>query len=57
MWGFNKTHPGAREELDRNGTSVCQNNLNIRQSIDGVRKSTLMKDLKIVGGIKNYFGI
>lgn len=57
MWGFNKTHPGTREELDRNGMSVCQNNLNIRQSIDGVRKSTLMKDLKIVGGIKNYFGI
>lgn len=57
MWGLNKSHPGSREELDRNGMSVCQNKLNIRQSIDGVRKSTLMKDLKIVGGIKNYFGI
>ena len=48
------THPGAREELERNGMSVCRNNLNIRQSIDGAGESTFMKDAKIAGGIKNH---
>ena len=49
-----QTHPGAGEELQKNGTSVCRNNLDIRQSIDGAGESTFMKDAKIVGGIKNF---
>ena len=54
MKNLDHTHPGAREELDRNGMSVCRNTLNIRQSIDGAGESTFMKDAKIAGGIKNY---
>ena len=49
-----ETHPGAKEELERNGISECRNNFNIRQSIDGAGETTFMKDAKIVGGIKNF---
>ena len=51
---LDQTHPGAREELEKNGISVCRNKLNIRQSIDGAGDSTFMKDAKIAGGIKNF---
>lgn len=34
--------------------SAGQNNLNIRQSVDDAGQSTFVKDVKIVGGIKNY---
>ena len=46
MKNLDHTHPGAREELERNGMSVCRNKLNIRQSIDGAGESTFMKDAK-----------
>ena len=54
LQNLDETHPGARDELQQNGISVCRNNLNIRQSIDGAGESTFMKDAKVVGGIKNF---
>ena len=54
LQNLDQTHPGASEELRRNGMTVCRNNLNIRQSIDGAGESTFMKDAKIAGGIKNF---
>lgn len=44
-----QTLPGTREELEKNGIFVCQNNLNIRQSVDETGESTFMKDPVIVG--------
>ena len=55
-----QTLPGTREELEKNGIFVCQNNLNIRQSVDETGESTFMKDPEIVGwsrihDLKNQF--
>lgn len=44
-----KTHPGARQELQDKGISVCRNNVNIRQSIDGAGEQTFMKSSKTTG--------
>ena len=49
-----ETHLGALEKLEKNGISVCQNNLNIRQLIDGAAESTFMKNTKIVDSVKNF---
>ena len=48
------THPGAREELEENGLSVCRNQLNIRQSIDGAGEQTFMKSSKTAGTYNIY---
>ena len=48
------THPGAKEELEEKGLSVCRNNLNVRQSIVGASEQTFMKSAKTMGGIKNF---
>ena len=40
------THPGAKEELEEKGLSVCRNSLNVRQSIDGAGEQTFMKSAK-----------
>ena len=48
------THPGAKEELEEKGFSVCWNSLNVRQSIDGACEQTFMKSAKTMGGIKNF---
>ena len=55
-----QTLPGTREGLEKNGIFVCQNNLNIRQSVDETGESTFMKDPEIVGwsrihDLKNQF--
>ena len=44
-----QTLPGTREELEKNGIFMCQNNLNIRQSVHETGESTFMKDPEIVG--------
>lgn len=49
-----QTLPGTREELEKNGIFVCQNNLNIRQSVDETGESTFMKDPEIVGWSRNH---
>ena len=46
-------HPGAREELQNRGLSVCRNENGIRQSIDGAGEQTFMRSSKTAGGIKN----
>ena len=37
------THSGAKEELQEKELSVCRNNLNIRQSVDGGGEQTFIK--------------
>ena len=53
------THPGALEELGDKGLSVCHNDLNIRQSIDGAGEQTFMKSSKTTGTFSpcNYIQI
>lgn len=46
---LNETHPGAMEELQDKGFSVCRNSLDIRQSIDGAGEQTFMKNSKTTG--------
>lgn len=46
---LDKTHPGALKELEDKGLSVCRNDLNIRQSIDGAGEQTFMKSSKTTG--------
>ena len=46
-------HPGAWEELQNRGLSVCRNENGIRQSIDGAGEQTFMRSSKTAGGIKN----
>ena len=48
------TYPGTAEELQNRGLSVCRNNINVRQSIDGPCERTFMKSSKTAGGIKNF---
>ena len=48
------THPGAKEELEEKGLSVCRNSLNVRQPIDGAGEQTFMKSAKATGGINLF---
>ena len=41
-----KTHPGAEEELEIKGLSVCRNTSNIGQSTDGAGEQTFMHSAK-----------
>ena len=49
-----ETHPGAKEELEIKGLSVCRNTYNIGQSTDGAGEQTFMRSAKAAGGIKNF---
>ena len=49
-----ETHPGAKEELEIKGLSVCRNTYNIGQSIDSPGEQTFMRSAKTAGGIKNF---
>ena len=51
---LDKTHPGAREEIESKGVSVCRNNFGIRQSVDGAGEQTFQKNSKTSGGIKEF---
>ena len=35
MGSLDSTHPGAHEEIQEKGISVCRNSTDVRQSIDG----------------------
>ena len=54
LQNLEETYPGAKEEIETKGISVCRNYVNIRQSIDGAGESTFMKSAKTAGGIKDY---
>ena len=45
-------HPGACEEIEKEGIAVRCNSYNIGQSIDAAGEQKFMKYSKIVGGIK-----
>ncbi|XP_065053916.1 uncharacterized protein LOC135682802 [Rhopilema esculentum] len=47
------THPGAKEELEEKGLSVCRNGYGIGQSIDGAGEQTFMRSSKTIG-IEKY---
>ena len=48
------THPGAREEIEKEGITVRRNSCNIGQSIDAAGEQIFMKCSKTAGGIKNF---
>ena len=48
------THPGAKEELQKFGISVCRNNYGIGQAIDLAGEQTYMKSSKTIGGITHF---
>ena len=43
---LDSTHPGAHEEIKAKRISVCRNNTGVRQSIDGTREQTFMRNSK-----------
>ena len=47
-------HPGAHEEIQENGNSVCRNNTSIRESVDGAREQTFMRNSKIAGNYLSF---
>ncbi len=49
-----QTHPGAREELEEKGLSVCRNNYDIGQSIDGAGEQTFMRSAKTIGKDEDF---
>ena len=49
MENLEETHPGAKDELQVKGLSVCRNSYNIGQSIDGAGEQTFMKSSKTAG--------
>ena len=54
MANLETTHPGAREEIEKQGISVCRNKWGVRQSIDGAGEQTFQKNSKTAGGIKSF---
>ena len=54
MENIEQTHPGAKEELEVKGLSVCRNTYNIGQSIDVAGEQMFMRSAKTAGGIKNF---
>ena len=46
---LDSTHPGAREEIQEKGNSVCSNNTGIQQSVDLAGEQTFMRKLKNAG--------
>ena len=48
------THPGAKEELQAFGVSVCGNTYGIGQAIDLAGEQTYMKRSKTIGGITHF---
>ena len=53
---LDKTHPGAMEELQEKGFSVCCNSLDIKQSIDGAGEQTFMNS-KTTGTVMVIFSL
>ncbi len=51
---IDETHPGAREEIEKEGLAVKRNSYNIGQSIDAAGEQTFMKCSKTTGEIKNF---
>ena len=49
-----KTHPGAKGELEEKGLSVCRNNYNIGLSIDGAGEQTFMRSSKTTGKDEDF---
>ena len=54
MGSLDSTHPGAHEEIQENGTSVCRNSTGIRQSIYGTGEQTFMRNSKTAGNYISF---
>ena len=48
------THPGAKEELQKFGISVCRNTYGTGQAIDLAGEQTYTKSSKTIGGITHF---
>ena len=55
MGSLDSTSPGAHEEIQEKGISVCRNNTSVRQSIDGTGEQAFMRNSKTAGNyMVNY---
>ena len=54
MGSLDSTHPGAHEEIQENGISVCRNSTGIRQSIYGTGEQTFMRNSKTAGNYISF---
>ena len=54
MGSLDSTHPGAHEEIQEKGISVCRNNTGVRQSIDGTGEQTFMRNSKTAGNYISF---
>ena len=54
MGSLDSTHPGAHEDIQEKGISVCRNNTGVRQSIDGTREQTFMGNSKTAGNYISF---
>ena len=54
MGSLDSTHPGAHEEIQENGISVCRNSTGIRQSIYGTGEQIFMRNSKTAGNYISF---
>ena len=54
MGSLASTHPGAHEEIQEKGISVCRNSTDIRQSIDGTGEQTFLRNSKTAGNYISF---
>ena len=54
MENLEKTHPGAKDELEKIGISVRRNNLGIGQAVDLTGEQGYMRDAKTAGGMTPF---
>ena len=51
---LDSTHPGAHEEIQEKGISICRNNTGVRQSIDGTGEQTFMRNSRTAGNYISF---
>ena len=54
MGSLDSTHPGAHEEIQEKGISICRNNTGVRQSIDGTGEQTFMRNSRTAGNYISF---
>ena len=54
MGSLDSTHPGAHEEIQEKGISVCRNSTGVWQSIDGTGEQTFMRNSKTAGNYISF---
>ena len=54
MGSLDSTHPGAHEEIQEKGISICRNSTGVRQSIDGTGEQTFLRNSKTAGNYISF---